>query len=93
MQKCMHAAYPVRMVALQIRDVPDSVRDLLAEEAKRRGTSLQGYLLEVLEREAANTSNRRWLDTMRRRAVRERTTIDADEIVASIADARQERGA
>lgn len=93
MQICMHVAYPVRMVALQIRDVPDAVRDRLAEEAKRRGTSLQGYLLEVLEREAANTSTRRWLDTMRSRAVRDRTTIGADEIVASIADARQERGA
>lgn len=93
MQKCMHGAYAVRMVALQIRDVPDSVRDLLAEEAKRRGTSLQGYLLEVLEREAASASNRRWLDEMRGRARRTRSTIGADEIVEAIAEARRERGA
>ncbi|MBA8848458.1 hypothetical protein [Microcella alkalica] len=79
------------MVALQIRDVPDSVRDLLAEEARRRGTSLQGYLLEVLEREAADASNRRWLAAMRRRADRGRSAIDADAIVAAIADARRER--
>ena len=89
----MHEGYPGRMVALQIRDVPDSVRDLLAEEAKRRGQSLQGYLLGVLEREAASASNRRWLATMRSRAERDRTTIGADAIVAAIAEARRERGA
>lgn len=93
MQKCMRPAYTGGMVALQIRDVPDSVRDLLAEEAKRRGQSLQVYLLEVLEREAANASNRRWLDTMRSRADRGRSTIGAEEIVAAIAEARRERGA
>ena len=81
------------MVALQIRDVPEPVRTLLAEEAKRRGTSLQSYLLDVLEREAASASNRRWLDTMRTRADRARSTIGADEIVAAIAEARRDRGA
>ncbi len=80
------------MVALQIRDVPVVMRDLLAEEAKRRGQSLQVYLLEVLEREAASASNRRWLDTMRSRADRARSAIGADAIVAAIAEARQERG-
>lgn len=43
-------------VALQIRDVPESVRDTLADAAKRRGQSLQAYLLAVVEREAAVTS-------------------------------------
>lgn len=39
-------------VALQIRDVPDEVRDLLAEQAHRRGQSMQAYLLDVVTREA-----------------------------------------
>lgn len=39
-------------VALQIRDVPDEVRDVLAAEAKRQGQSVQGFLLAVVEREA-----------------------------------------
>lgn len=43
-------------VALQIRDVPESVRDTLADAAKRRGQSLQAYLLAVVEREAEVTS-------------------------------------
>jgi hypothetical protein len=39
-------------VALQIRDVPDDVRDMLAAEAKRQGQSVQAYLLDLVEREA-----------------------------------------
>lgn len=39
-------------VAIQIRDVPDDVRDHLAAQAGRRGQSLQAYLLSVLTREA-----------------------------------------
>ncbi len=91
MRICMHAAYPARMVALQIRDVPDDVRDLLAEEAKRRGTSLQGYLLDVLEREAANAHNRRWLEKHRSDSTRPRSGMGADEIVAVIREARERR--
>lgn len=47
------------MVAVQVRDVPASVREVLNEEAARRGESLQVYLLEVLTREAATPRNRR----------------------------------
>jgi hypothetical protein len=39
-------------VALQIRDVPDDIRDLLAEQAKSRGQSMQAYLLDLVTREA-----------------------------------------
>jgi hypothetical protein len=39
-------------VALQIRDVPDDVRDLLAKQARNRGQSMQAYLLDVVTREA-----------------------------------------
>ncbi|RNL63110.1 hypothetical protein EFK50_15475 [Nocardioides marmoriginsengisoli] len=39
-------------VALQIRDVPDDIRDLLAEQARTRGQSMQAYLLDVVVREA-----------------------------------------
>lgn len=49
------------MVALQVRDVPDDVRDDLAREARRRGGSLQTYLLEVLTREARAARNRELL--------------------------------
>lgn len=49
------------MVAIQVRGVPDEVRDALAGEADRRGVSLQVYLAEVLEREAASARNLAWL--------------------------------
>lgn len=39
-------------VALQIRDVPEAVRDVIAEQAARRGQSMQAYLLAMVQREA-----------------------------------------
>ncbi|MCL2092331.1 MAG: hypothetical protein FWH11_14215 [Micrococcales bacterium] len=45
------------MVALQIRDVPDDVRDALAERARQAGQSLQGFLLDVVVREASFARN------------------------------------
>lgn len=45
------------MVALQIRDVPDEVRDALAERARQEGQSLQAYLLRVVLREASFARN------------------------------------
>jgi antitoxin FitA len=59
------------MVAIQVRGVPDEVRDALAGEADRRGVSLQVYLAEVLEREAASARNLAWL---REAASRQRPT-------------------
>ncbi|GAA4629147.1 FitA-like ribbon-helix-helix domain-containing protein [Cellulomonas oligotrophica] len=50
------------MVALQIRDVPDSVRDALVERARANGQSLQSYLREVVLREAAFAGNVAILD-------------------------------
>lgn len=44
-------------VALQIRNVPESVRDLLAEQAEREGKSVQVFLLELLTREAGMLRN------------------------------------
>jgi plasmid stability protein len=39
-------------VALQIRDVPEEVRDALAEAAAARGQSMQAYLLDLVAEEA-----------------------------------------
>ncbi len=47
----MHG-YEGMTVALQIRDVPDEVRDLLAEQARRDDQSVQTYLRRLVEREA-----------------------------------------
>jgi plasmid stability protein len=39
-------------VALQIRDVPEEVRDALAQAAAARGQSMQSYLLDLVAEEA-----------------------------------------
>ena len=52
------------MVALQIRNVPDSVRDTLTARAKARGQSLQRFLLAMVVREAENSPNIGVLDAM-----------------------------
>jgi len=45
------------MVALQIRDVSEDVRDILASEAEERGQSLQAYLLAMVNAQAARKRN------------------------------------
>lgn len=45
------------MVALQIRDVPDDIRQALAERAAARGQSVQAFLLTLVTDEAHRSSN------------------------------------
>lgn len=54
---CLHIVV-MRTVVITIRDVPQEVRDQLAEDARSRGQSLQAYLLSVLCRQAAFGRNR-----------------------------------
>jgi hypothetical protein len=46
------------MVALQIRDVPEDVRDALVDRARAEGKSLQAYLLALVEADARRSANR-----------------------------------
>ena len=50
--------YYACMVALQIRDVPEDVRDTLVDRARSQGQSLQRYLLALVEAEARRSGNR-----------------------------------
>ncbi|HYU86523.1 MAG TPA: hypothetical protein VEK80_17095 [Kribbellaceae bacterium] len=52
-------------VALQIRDVPEDVRDALARRAADAGLSLQKYLLEIVTREAGQRRNVELLKDLR----------------------------
>lgn len=81
------------MVALQIRHVSDATREVLAREAKRRNTSLQDFLLSVVEREAAEARRREWLDERRSDPRRTRPMIGLDVIVNVIQQGREARGA
>ena len=56
------------MVALQIRDVPDEVNEVLKARAAAAGQSLQAYLLALVQREAARGDNAAILARFRGRA-------------------------
>ena len=51
----------VMSVVITIRDVPEEVRDLLAQQARERGQSLQAFLVAVLNRQADFCRNRQLL--------------------------------
>lgn len=69
------------MAHLQIRDVPDDVRDVLAERARERGQSLNRYLRDVVVREASFAANRALIDDVAARRGRSRFT--AEDVLAA----------
>ncbi|HEX5597928.1 MAG TPA: hypothetical protein VFX61_18230 [Micromonosporaceae bacterium] len=76
------------MVALQIRDVPEEVRDALAAHAKSRGQSLQAYLLELVETQAQRLRNTAVLDRFAGRSDGARAL--PGETAADLADQREQ---
>lgn len=79
--------YYASMVSLlQIRNVPDGARRALKARAAARGESLNTYLLDVLEREAARPTVEEVLERAARRA--ERASASAIDVLE---EARSER--
>ena len=68
--------YSACMVALQIRDVSDEVRDRLAQAAARHGQSLQAYLLEMVNAEARRDRNRELIASLRGRTDGTQATLE-----------------
>lgn len=79
------------VVALQIRDVPEEVRDALAAQARVRGQSLQAYLLELVETQARRLRNTAVLDRFAGRS--DGTRSLPGETSAELAQQREQRGA
>jgi hypothetical protein len=77
------------MVALQIRDVPDDVRESLAGLAAARGQSLQSYLLALVTDEARRSTNLALLDRFGAR--RDGSRLSPAEVVEALDQARAER--
>jgi hypothetical protein len=77
------------MVALQIRDVPDEVRDALVAQARQRGQSLQAYLLDLVRQQAQRANNAALLDRFTGRDDGIRTS--PGEIATLLADQRRTR--
>lgn len=69
------------MTYLQIRDVPDDVRAVLAERARERGQSLNMYLREVVVREASFAGNRALIDEVVAR--RGRSGFTTEDVLAA----------
>lgn len=77
-------------VALQIKDVPEEVRDAVAARAAAIGQSMQTYLRELLEREFRAERNKHLFDEL---ATHRSLSLDVDDVVEIIRAGRDnERG-
>ncbi len=83
--------YIACMVALQIRDVPDDIRQTLAEQAAARGQSLQSFLLRLVTDEARRSTNLALLDRFAAR--RDGSQLSPEQVTAALDEARAEREA
>ncbi|HYB37457.1 MAG TPA: hypothetical protein VEF72_18070 [Mycobacterium sp.] len=74
-------------VAIQIKDVPEEVRDAIAARAAARGQSTQVYLRALLEREFRAERNKRLLESL---AEHRSLDLTAEEVVQEIRRGRED---
>jgi len=70
-------------VQINIRDVPEEVRDELAARAALQGKSMQEFLRAELERLAARPSVEAWLQQVRKSKRATQTRLSAKQILES----------
>jgi plasmid stability protein len=68
-------------IQINIRDVPESVRDELAARAALQGKSMQEFLRAELERLAARPSIDAWLHHVRKRKRATQTRVSSRQIL------------
>jgi plasmid stability protein len=73
-------------VAIQIKDVPEEVRDAIAARAAARGQSTQVYLRALLEREYRAERNKRLLESLARHRSLD---MDVQQVVDEIRAGRE----
>jgi plasmid stability protein len=73
-------------VAIQIKDVPEEVRDAIAARAAARGQTTQAYLRALLEREFRAERNKHLLDSLTRHRSLD---LSAEEVVREIQRGRE----
>jgi plasmid stability protein len=76
---CWH--YESMAIQINIRDVPEEVRDELAARAALQGKSMQEFLRAELERLVARPSIDAWIQQVRKRKRATRTRISARQIL------------
>ena len=70
-------------IQINIRDVPEKVRDEIAARAASQGKSMQEFLRAELERLAARPSIDAWLQEVRKRKRATRTRVSHKQILES----------
>ena len=68
-------------IQINIRDVPEKVRDELAARAALQGKSMQEFLRAELERIAARPSVESWLEQVRKRKRAAQTRVSPKQIL------------
>ena len=82
--RCPHCWHYASMaVQINIRDVPEKVRDELAARAALQGKSMQEYLRAELQRLAARPSIDAWLQQVRKRKRATQSGISPKQILDS----------
>lgn len=77
------------MATIHVRDVSDSTLTTLKVRAARAGQSLQGYVRQLLESEAATLTPEEAAEQAR--AIAARSSVTADDVMDTIATIRQAR--
>jgi antitoxin FitA len=75
--------YESMAIQINIRDVPEKVRDELAARAASQGKSMQEFLRAELERLASRPSVDAWLQQVRRRKRAGQTRVSSKQILDS----------
>jgi plasmid stability protein len=77
------------MATIHVRDVSDDTLTTLKVRASRSGQSLQSYVRQLLEGEAATLTPEEAAE--RARTIAARSAVTADDVVAAIAEMREDR--
>ena len=77
------------MATIHVRDVSDSTLTTLKVRAARAGQSLQGYVRQLLESEAATLTPEEAAEQAR--AIAARSSVTADDVMDTIATIRGAR--
>jgi hypothetical protein len=81
---CLHCWHYASMaIQINIRDVPEKVRDELAARAALQGKSMQEFLRAELERLAARPSVDAWLQQVRKRKRATQSRVSSKQILAN----------
>jgi antitoxin FitA len=78
------------MAIIHVRDVSEATLTTLKVRAARSGQSLQGYVCQLLEREATMLTPEEAAE--RARTIAARSAVTADDVTEAIAAMREARG-